>query len=85
VRPATLDRTLLRYDATPHLVFWETTKACDLACQHCRASAQIDALPGELTTAEGEALIDQIVSMEGASPILVFTGRTVCASGSLRR
>jgi radical SAM protein len=74
VRPATLDKTLLRYDATPHLVFWETTKACDLACQHCRASAQIDPLPGELTTAEGAALIDQIVSMEGTAPILVFTG-----------
>ena len=74
MRPGTLNRALLRYDATPHLVFWETTKACDLACQHCRASAQIDPLPGELTTAEGEALIDQIVSMEGASPILVFTG-----------
>ncbi len=74
MRPATLDRTLLRYDATPHLVFWETTKACDLACQHCRASAQIDPSPGELTTVEGVALIDQIVSMEGTSPILVFTG-----------
>lgn len=74
MRTATLEKALLRYDATPHLVFWETTKACDLACRHCRASAQVDALPGELTTAEGMVLIDQIVAMEGVSPILVFTG-----------
>jgi radical SAM protein len=74
MQSATLDRTLLRYDTAPHLVFWETTKACDLACKHCRASAQVQRLPGELTTAEGYALIDQITAMEGTSPILIFTG-----------
>ena len=74
VREQTLTRTLDRYDRAPHLVFWETTKACALACQHCRASAQLEALPGELTTAEGRILIDQIAAMDGATPILVFTG-----------
>jgi len=74
VRETTLNRTLERYEHTPHLVFWETTKACSLACQHCRASAQLDALPGELSTDEGLNLIDQIVAMPGPSPILVFTG-----------
>ena len=74
MREATLNRTLTRYERSPHLVFWETTKACPLACQHCRASAQLDASPGQLSTAEGLALIDQIVAMEGPSPILVFTG-----------
>lgn len=24
----------------PRLVFWETTKACNLRCQHCRAVAE---------------------------------------------
>lgn len=24
---------------SPFLVFWETTRACDLACLHCRACA----------------------------------------------
>ncbi len=74
MREETLTRALARYEHSPHLVFWETTKACSLACQHCRASAQTLPLPGELTTEEGHSLIDQIVAMEGPSPILVFTG-----------
>lgn len=74
MREATLNRTLARYERSPHLVFWETTKACPLACKHCRASAQLEPSPGQLTTEEGLALIDQIVAMEGPSPILVFTG-----------
>jgi radical SAM protein len=74
VREETLTRALNRYDHSPHLVFWETTKACSLACRHCRASAQLDALPGELSTQAGFALIDQIADMPGPSPILVFTG-----------
>ena len=74
MRDETLARALKRYDQSPHLVFWETTKACSLACRHCRASAQTEALPGELTTVEGRELIDQMAAMEGAAPILVFTG-----------
>ena len=74
MKETTLNRALKRYENTPHLVFWETTKACSLACEHCRASAQLDALPGELSTQEGFDLIDQIADMPGPSPILVFTG-----------
>ena len=74
MKDETLTRALHRYERSPHLVFWETTKACALACQHCRASAQLGPLPGELTTDEGRALIDQIAAMEGPSPIVVFTG-----------
>ena len=32
--------TKLDYDRAPFLAIWETTQACDLACKHCRASAQ---------------------------------------------
>jgi radical SAM protein len=60
------------YDRTPFLVIWETTQACDLACQHCRASAQPNAHPGELTTAEGENLITQVRDL--GTPILVLSG-----------
>ena len=74
MKEATLTRALQRYEQSPHLVFWETTKACALACGHCRASAQLNALPGELTTDEGKLLIDQIAAMPGPPPILVFTG-----------
>ena len=74
MREASLTRALNRYDQSPHLVFWETTKACSLACRHCRASAQTEPLPGELSTDEGYALIGQIAAFEGPAPILVFTG-----------
>ncbi len=56
------------------LVFWETTRACLLACRHCRASATTEAPPGELTTAEGRALIDQVAGFGRPHPILVLTG-----------
>ena len=74
MKEATLNRALDRYERSPHLVFWETTKACALACRHCRAEAQLDASPEELTSAEGRMLIDQVAAFDGPSPILVFTG-----------
>jgi len=58
----------------PLLVFWETTKACMLACKHCRASAILKPLPGELSTEEGLKLIDDIAGFGKPLPILVFTG-----------
>jgi radical SAM protein len=56
------------------LVFWETSRACLLACRHCRASATARALPGELSTADGLALIDQVAGFGRPYPILVLTG-----------
>ena len=56
------------------LVFWETTRACLLACRHCRACATAAALPGELSQAEGYALIDQVAAFGRPYPILVLTG-----------
>ncbi len=56
------------------LVFWETTRACGLACRHCRASADLAARPGQLETAEGIALIDQVAGFGRPYPILVLTG-----------
>ena len=41
------------YDERPLLIFWEMTRACPLACAHCRARAQHTPMPGELTTEEG--------------------------------
>lgn len=62
------------YAKRPMLVFWETTRACLLACKHCRASATAEALPGELTTTEGKAFIDQVAGFGRPYPILVLTG-----------
>ena len=45
------------FDEAPFLVIWEVTQACDLACAHCRACAQPDRSPAELTTEEGFRLL----------------------------
>lgn len=50
------------------------TKACPLACVHCRAIAQAGPLPGELTTAEGRQLISELGSAPRPHPVLVLTG-----------
>jgi radical SAM protein len=60
------------FDQSPFLIIWEMTRACPLACIHCRASAQRDPLPGELSTNEGKKLIDDVVSM--GCPIIIFSG-----------
>jgi len=64
----------LDFSQRPLLVFWETTRACGLACQHCRASAISRALPGELSTTEGRELIRQVAAFGRPQPVLVLTG-----------
>ncbi|SES30893.1 TIGR04053 family radical SAM/SPASM domain-containing protein [Salisediminibacterium halotolerans] len=60
------------YNQDPFIVIWEVTRACELRCLHCRADAQVEPHPEELTPAEGIELIDQIYAMN--NPMLVFTG-----------
>lgn len=60
------------FDRAPFTIAWELTRACAFACLHCRADAQHQRHPQELTTDEGIALIDRFT--EFGSPILVFTG-----------
>lgn len=62
------------YDESPLLLFWEMTRACPLACAHCRASAQHTGMPGELTTAQGKKFLDDVKGFGAPSPILVMTG-----------
>lgn len=62
------------FDEKPLLVFWETTKACMLACKHCRASAILEPLPGELSHEEALRLLDDMAGFGKPLPILVFTG-----------
>ncbi|HVA52773.1 MAG TPA: TIGR04053 family radical SAM/SPASM domain-containing protein [Acidimicrobiales bacterium] len=63
-----------RFDSRPLLVFWEMTKACQLACFHCRADAQLTGGPDELSTREGVKLIDSIAALGRPRPILILTG-----------
>ncbi|MDA8345926.1 MAG: TIGR04053 family radical SAM/SPASM domain-containing protein [Thermaerobacter sp.] len=62
-----------QYDTTPFIVIWETTRACDLACKHCRAAAIKMRNPDELTTSEAFRLIDDIAEMR-PQPNFVLTG-----------
>ncbi len=62
----------INFDERPFIAIWEVTQACDLACVHCRASAQPDRHPMELSTDEGKQLIDQIAALE--VPVFVLTG-----------
>jgi AdoMet-dependent heme synthase len=54
------------------LVAWEMTRACNLACVHCRAGACAEPEPDQLSTEEGRALIDGIAKV--GKPILIMTG-----------
>ncbi len=57
----------------PLVVAWEVTRACPLACKHCRATAQHHPHPAELTHEEGLAFVDDLArGFPGA--VLILTG-----------
>ena len=60
------------FEDAPFLVIWEVTQACDLACVHCRASAQPERSPLELSTEEGFRLPEAVKQF--GDPLMVFTG-----------
>lgn len=62
------------YDVAPKRVYWELTRACDLACRHCRAEAIPGRDPRELTTDEGRRLLEALRESGGAGPSVVLTG-----------
>lgn len=62
------------FDRAPFLVIWEVTRACALACVHCRADAVHRRDPRELTTEEGFRLIEQVREFGERPPLLVLTG-----------
>lgn len=62
------------FSQAPFLVYWETTRACDLACIHCRAEAINRRHPDELTTAEGRGLLQMVRDFGERAPQVVITG-----------
>ncbi|RDI70081.1 TIGR04053 family radical SAM/SPASM domain-containing protein [Halopelagius longus] len=64
-------------DERPFVLVWEVTQACELACDHCRADAQPNRHPDELTTEEGKRLLErarafgdgQLVVLSGGDPL----------------
>lgn len=65
-----------RFDlgARPYLVLIELTRACDLACRHCRAEASPDRDPCELSTAEVCEIFSDLAALGPPRPIVVLTG-----------
>lgn len=75
MKPAGIDVNDLKnmdFDERPFIAIWETTQACDLACLHCRASAQPCRNPFELSTHQAKKMIDEIAEMR--VPLFVMTG-----------
>ncbi|MFJ9337929.1 TIGR04053 family radical SAM/SPASM domain-containing protein [Streptomyces sp. NPDC101733] len=58
----------------PFIVIWEATRACPLACLHCRAEAQTARHPQELDGADARRVMDQVAAFGRPSPLFVITG-----------
>lgn len=56
------------------MVFYEITKACPLACRHCRANALLKPLPTELSTKEALKFIEDLTGFGKPYPVLIMTG-----------
>ncbi|MFN3995237.1 MAG: TIGR04053 family radical SAM/SPASM domain-containing protein [bacterium] len=62
------------YNDYPLLIYWELTRACDLACKHCRANSIKFTEKEELSTQEVFAVIDDIKQNFSNKSVIVFTG-----------
>ncbi len=60
------------FAASPFVVIWETTRACDLACRHCRAEAVPYRRPDELSTDEAKAMLRKV--REFGKVVFVLSG-----------
>ncbi len=60
------------FNQRPLVVIWEVTRACALACRHCRAEANPSRHPDELTFEEGCRLMDQVRELDPM--VFVLTG-----------
>ena len=61
------------FSINPLMFYYEVTRACDLVCKHCRASAQETAAPDELSTETALALLDDVARFP-RKPTICFTG-----------
>ena len=59
-------------EVAPRVIAWESTRACNFACVHCRAEAQKEPDPKQLTTQEALNLIDQIAEL--CKPVFIISG-----------
>lgn len=57
---------------SPKVIAWESTRACMFACAHCRANAQTEPDPKELTTKEAFRMVDEIAQF--SKPVFIISG-----------
>lgn len=69
-----LRRSRIDLNDRPFIVIWEATRACALACQHCRATAVPLRDPRELSTEQACAVMDQVRAFGSPPPFFVITG-----------
>lgn len=62
------------FDQRPFTVVWETTRACDLACLHCRAEANPQRSKNELAFAEAQELVQSVKAFGTPYPLFILTG-----------
>jgi radical SAM protein with 4Fe4S-binding SPASM domain len=76
IMPSTvaLEKREYLFSRAPMLVYWEMTRACDLACRHCRADAIPRRHPLEMTEADGRAMLQDALDFGTPLPHFVFTG-----------
>lgn len=72
MRPSRPDLVDFDFKERPFTVAWELTRACALACRHCRAAATPKPHPDELSSQEAMRLVDQIADLKPV--VLVLTG-----------
>jgi len=76
LRPPVFD-----FHKSPMIVIWEMTRACALACRHCRAVASPCAQPGQLSGEESKRLIEQVAYV--SPQVFVLTGGDPAERGDL--
>ncbi len=54
------------------IVVWNVTRRCNLHCVHCYSKSQDREYPGEMTTEQGKAFIDDLAKF--GVPVLLFSG-----------
>ncbi len=58
----------------PHVVAWNLTRRCNLACAHCYiAAGPTESATGELPTADCLRIVDELLSVN-PSPMLILSG-----------
>jgi 12,18-didecarboxysiroheme deacetylase len=64
---------LLQFSADKRpVVVWNVGRRCNLRCVHCYSHSRDQEYGGELTTKQGEALIDDLAAFK--APVMLFSG-----------